>query len=124
MSLVQLSAVELRRRIGNKDISPVELLEACIARIEAVNPAVNAICATDHERARATAREAEAQVLRGEPLGALHGLPLGVKDLQATAGLLTTSGNVRLRGHVPRRRCTGGSGCACSGSGAAIGETW
>lgn len=58
MSLVQLSAVELRRRIGNKEISPVELLEACIARIEAVNPAVNAICATDFERARAAARAA------------------------------------------------------------------
>lgn len=101
MSLVQLSAVELRRRIGSKDISPVELLEACIARVEAVNPAVNAICATDYERARTAARKAEAQVLRGEPLGSLHGLPLGVKDLQDTAGLLTTHGNVRLRGHVP-----------------------
>lgn len=103
MSLVHLSAVELRRRIGRKEISPVELLEACIARIEAVNPAVNAICATDYPRARATAREAEVQVLRGEPLGALHGLPLGVKDLQDTAGLLTTSGNVGRRGHVPLR---------------------
>lgn len=103
MSLVHLSAVELRRRIGNKDISPVELLEACIARIEAVNPAVNAICATDYERARAAAREAEAQVLRGELLGPLHGLPLGVKDLQDTAGLLTTCGNVGLRGNVPKQ---------------------
>ncbi len=102
MSLVHLSAVELRRHIGNKDISPVELLEACIARIEAVNPAVNAICATDYERARATAKQAEAQVLRGEPLGPLHGLPLGVKDLQDTAGLLTTCGNVGLRGNVPK----------------------
>ena len=102
MSLVQLSAVELRRRIGSKEISPVELLEACIARIEAVNPAVNAICATDYERARVAARAAEAQVLRGEPLGALHGLPLGVKDLQDTAGLLTTSGNVGRRGNVPQ----------------------
>ena len=102
MSLVHLSAVELRRRIGRKDISPVELLEACIARIEAVNPAVNAICATDFERARATARAAEARVLRGETLGPLHGLPLGVKDLQDTAGLLTTSGNVARRGHVPQ----------------------
>ena len=103
MSLVHLSAVELRRRIGRKEISPVELLEACIARIEAVNPAVNAICATDFERARTTARQAEAQVLRGEPLGPLHGLPLGVKDLQDTAGLLTTCGNVGLRGNVPQQ---------------------
>lgn len=102
MPLTSLSAVELRKAIGQKDISPVELLEACIARIEAVNPAVNAICATDYERARMAAREAEAQVLRGDPLGPLHGLPLGVKDLQDTAGLLTTCGNVALRGNVPR----------------------
>jgi amidase len=101
MSMVELSAVALRRQIGEKAISPVELMQACIDQIEKYNPAVNAVCATDYERALATAREAEAKVMRCEPLPALHGLPLGVKDLQATAGLLTTSGNVRLRGHVP-----------------------
>ena len=99
--LCENSAVGLRRLIGNRQLSPVELLEACIARIERFNPAVNAICATDFTRARETARVAEAQVMRGDPLGALHGLPLGVKDLQATAGLLTTHGNVRLRGNIP-----------------------
>jgi Asp-tRNA(Asn)/Glu-tRNA(Gln) amidotransferase A subunit family amidase len=100
-ALVEKSAVELRRLIGSRQLSPVELLDACIARIEALNPAVNAICATDFTRARETARQAEAQVMRGERLGPLHGLPLGVKDLQDTAGLLTTYGNVRLRGNVP-----------------------
>ena len=50
--MLTLSSVELRRRIGTKDISPVELLDACIARIDAVNPAVNAIAATDYARAR------------------------------------------------------------------------
>ena len=100
-TLVQKSAVELRRLIGSRQLSPVELLDACIARIEALNPAVNAICATDFVRAREAARAAEAQVMRGAPLGPLHGLPLGVKDLQDTAGLLTTYGNVRLRGNVP-----------------------
>ncbi|APW39762.1 amidase [Rhodoferax koreense] len=99
--LPELSAVELRRLIGARQLSPVELMDACIARIEAVNPAINAICATDFDRARASAREAEAQVMRGAALGPLHGLPLGVKDLQDTAGLLTTYGNVRLRGNVP-----------------------
>jgi amidase len=99
--LPETSAVELRRLIGNRQLSPVELLDACIARIESVNPAVNAICATDFTRARETARQAEAQVMRGAPLGLLHGLPLGVKDLQDTAGLLTTYGNVGLRGNVP-----------------------
>lgn len=100
-SLTEMSAVELRRLIGSRQVSPVELLDACIARIQALNPAVNAICATGFERARHAARVAEAAVMRGEPLGPLHGLPLGVKDLQDSAGLLTTYGNVRFRGHVP-----------------------
>jgi amidase len=100
-ALPELSAVELRRRIGNKDISPVELMEACIARIEALDPAVNAIAARDFARARSAAKEAEAAVLRGEELGPLHGLPVGVKDLQDTAGLLTTHGSPLHRDHVP-----------------------
>ena len=57
-----------------------------------MNPYVNAVTATCFERARAEARAAEAAVMQGEPLGLLHGLPLGVKDLEATAGLLTTYG--------------------------------
>lgn len=97
------SARELRALIGQRAISPVELMDACIARIEALNPAVNALAATDFDRARAAARAAEAAVMRGEALGPLHGLPLGVKDLQDTAGLLTTSGNIGRRHHVPRR---------------------
>lgn len=101
--LPQRSAVELRRLIGSRQLSPVELMDACIARIEALNPAINAIAATDFERARASAREAEAAVMRGDPLPLLHGLPLGVKDLQDTADLLTTYGNVGLRGNVPAR---------------------
>ncbi|WP_280154153.1 amidase family protein [Piscinibacter sp. XHJ-5] len=101
LTLPERSAVELRRLIGSRQISPVELMDACIARIEAFDPAVNAIAARDFPRAREGARLAEAQVLRGEPLGPLHGLPLGVKDLQDTAGLLTTYGTVRLRGNVP-----------------------
>lgn len=99
--LVETSAVELRRLIGSRQLSPVELLEACIARIETLNPAINAICATGFTRAREAARQAEAQVMRGAPLGPLHGLPMGIKDLQDTEGLLTTYGNVGLRGNVP-----------------------
>ena len=78
-NLTALSAVELRRRIGTKEISPVELLEACIERIEQINPKVNALAATDYVRARQAAQAAEAAVLRGEPLGLLHGLPTGVE---------------------------------------------
>jgi Asp-tRNA(Asn)/Glu-tRNA(Gln) amidotransferase A subunit family amidase len=100
-TLTARSAVELRRLIGCRQLSPVELMDACIARIETLNPAINAIAATDFERARASARAAEADVMRGAALGPLHGLPLGVKDLQDTEGLLTTYGNAGLRGNVP-----------------------
>lgn len=99
--LVELSANELRQRIGHREISPVELLEACIERIEVVNPLVNAITASCFGRAREEARAAERAVLRGEPLGLLHGLPLGVKDLEATAGLLTTYGSQIHRENIP-----------------------
>ena len=102
-ALVALSAIELRAAIGRRALSPVELLDACIARIEAIDPAVNAIAARDFERARAAARAAEAAVMRGDALPPLHGLPLGVKDLLDTEGLLSTSGNVGLRDHVPAR---------------------
>jgi amidase len=91
--MLELSAVELRRRIGAKQISPVELLEAAIERISAINPAINAIAATDYERARKEAKAAEAAVLRGDALASLHGLPTGIKDLQETGGLLTTYGS-------------------------------
>jgi Asp-tRNA(Asn)/Glu-tRNA(Gln) amidotransferase A subunit family amidase len=100
-TIAETSAVELRRRIGAREISPVELLEACLERIGRLNPFVNAITATCFERARAEARAAEQAVLRGEPLGLLHGLPLAVKDLEATQGLLTTLGTPSLRNHVP-----------------------
>ncbi|MEX2643480.1 MAG: amidase family protein, partial [Acetobacterales bacterium] len=88
--LCDLGAVDLRRMIGRGAISPVELLDSCIARIEATNPAVNAIVATCFDRGRKEAKAAEEKVRRGEPLGALHGLPVGVKDLNNTAGLRTT----------------------------------
>ncbi|NRF67126.1 amidase [Aquincola sp. S2] len=100
-----LPASTQRRLIGAKQLSPVELLDDCIARITTFEPAVNALCATDFDRARAAARAAEAAVMRGEPLGALHGLPVGIKDLEDTAGLRTTYGNIAFRNHVPTADC-------------------
>lgn len=101
-SLVSLSAVNARRLIGSRQLSPLELLDACIAQIEAINPAVNAVTATCFERARDEARRAADAVIRGERLGLLHGLPLGVKDLEETAGLLTTYGSPSFRANVPK----------------------
>ena len=102
-ALLAESAVELRRRIGSKEISPVELLEACIERIARINPAVNAVTATCYERARKEAKAAEKAALKGETLGLLHGLPTGIKDLEETGGLLTTFGSQLYRDFVPER---------------------
>ncbi|MBI0330656.1 amidase [Burkholderia plantarii] len=101
MDIVELTAPELRQMIGSKAISPVELIDACIARIDALNPYVNAMAATDYGAARRAAQAAEGAVMRGEPLGLLHGLPAGIKDLEATAGLLTTHGSPLYRDLVP-----------------------
>ena len=73
-----LTAVEARRLIGAKRLSSSELLESCIGRIESVDHAVNAMVSRDFERARATAKAADAATVRGDVLPALHGLPIGI----------------------------------------------
>ena len=88
-----LSATEARALIGRRALSPVELLESCIARADAVDPAVNAMPARDDKAARAAARVAERAVMAGDRLPVLHGLPLGVKDLTAAGGLPFTRGS-------------------------------
>ncbi|WP_416412491.1 amidase [Pantoea sp. App145] len=102
-TLCDLPATEARRLIGEKSIAPSELLESCINRIEQVNPAVNALVACDFAAARAVAKQQDNAVLRGEPLGPLHGLPLGVKDMIDAAGLPTTYGSVAKRNNVPQQ---------------------
>lgn len=99
--ICDLGVIALRRAIGAGEISPVELLASCRERIALVNPALNAITATCDERADAEARAAERAVARGEPLGALHGLPIGIKDTQLTEGLTTTFGSTLFADHVP-----------------------
>jgi Asp-tRNA(Asn)/Glu-tRNA(Gln) amidotransferase A subunit family amidase len=96
-----LTATDARRLIGVKELSPVELLESCIARIEAVDPAVNAMVTTCFDRARAEAKAAERAVRSGDDLGVLHGLPVGIKDLSATEGVRTTYGSLLYEDHVP-----------------------
>jgi amidase len=98
-----LDAVEARRLIGAKTLSPVELTESCIRRIEAVDHAVNAVVARDFERARDAAKLSEAAVMRGDPLGPLHGLPIGIKDAVDTAGLRTTYGSPIFADQVPNQ---------------------
>ena len=100
-SLCDTGAVELRRLIGSKKISPVDLLTACRERVEAIDPVLNAIPHTCWERAQTEAQAAETAVVRGLPLGPLHGLPVVVKDTQLTEGLRTTFGSPIYADNVP-----------------------
>ena len=96
-----LDATDARRLIGTKALSPVELLDSCLARIAATNGTLNAVVAMDEAKARADAKEAEAAVMRGDHLGILRGLPVGIKDLDATAGLRTTYGSLIHEHDIP-----------------------
>lgn len=96
-----LTAVELRRRIGSREISPVEVLTDFIEAIEIRNPVVNAVVTTDFDHAMCTAKQAELQVASGAELGPLHGLPVLIKDLADTKGIRTTFGSNCFTAHVP-----------------------
>jgi len=98
-----LTAVEARRLIGQKALSPVELTDSCIGRVEAVDGSVNAMVTRCFERAQSEAKAAEAAVMQGDALGALHGLPMGVKDLNVTEGVLTTYGSPMHAENVPAK---------------------
>jgi amidase len=99
--LSRKSARELARLIRTRAVSPVEVLDAYLAVIEALNPKFNAIVTLAAEQARDAARRAEAAVMKGEPLGPLHGLPIGVKDVTPTAGIRTTFGSPLFKDFVP-----------------------
>jgi Asp-tRNA(Asn)/Glu-tRNA(Gln) amidotransferase A subunit family amidase len=101
MEPCDLDASEARFLIGAKQLSPVELLESCLRRVEQVNAPVNGVVAMDAARARREAVAAEQAVMRGDALGPLHGLPIGIKDLVDTQGLRTTYGSKRFEHHVP-----------------------
>jgi aspartyl-tRNA(Asn)/glutamyl-tRNA(Gln) amidotransferase subunit A len=95
------SAAELARLIARRELSPVELVDAVLARIERAQPALNAFITVTAEPARAAARAAEAAVMRGEGRGSLFGVPFSVKDLVNTQGVRTTFGSVAFADNVP-----------------------
>ena len=101
------SATELAERIRRRDLSPVEVVEACIARIEARNPSLNALVYLGFDDARERAREAERAVSANEELGPLHGVPTAIKDLfDFKPGWPATFGGVRaLKDFVPDFHC-------------------
>jgi amidase len=101
LSLTRKSARELAGLIRNRSVSPVEVLDAHLATIEQINPKLNAIVTVAAEQAREAARTAESAVMRNEPLGPLHGIPVAIKDITATAGIRTTYGSPLYKENVP-----------------------
>ena len=99
--LCDLTAVELASRIRRKQVSAREVMAAHLARIDRVNPKINAIVTLVADRAMAEATSADEHQARGRPLGPLHGLPVAHKDLVNTAGIRTTFGSPMYRDNVP-----------------------
>lgn len=91
-------ATELARLVAAKEVSPVEIVQAYLARVVALNGGLHAYLHVMEGEAMEAARRAEAAVLAGDPLGPLHGVPIGLKDLVNVKGQPTTGGSTILRG--------------------------
>ncbi len=96
-----LSAAELSALFARRELSPVEVVRAALARIERSHPTLNAFITVCADAAMAQARAAEAALSTGAPISPLHGIPFSVKDLVATAGVRTTYGSLIFADHVP-----------------------
>lgn len=96
-----LSIQEAAEQVRKGRISPVELTQACLARIERLNPVLNAFITVTAESALASARAAETEIRRGRWRGPLHGIPIALKDLFDTAGVRTTAASALFEDRVP-----------------------
>ena len=96
-----LDAVEARKLIGNKQLSPVELTKSCIEQIDKLNSSINAVVAINNEDVLKQAKKAEDDVMSGSELGLLHGLPVGIKDLNIVKNLRSTSGSKIYENRIP-----------------------
>jgi amidase len=100
-SLPRKSARELAKLIAARTVSPLEVLDAHLKAIEVLNPKLNAFVTLAAEEARASAKRAETAVMKGETLGPLHGVPIGIKDNTPTAGMRTTFASSLYKDYVP-----------------------
>ena len=95
------SARHMLAALRSKEISARELMELHLARIDRVNPVINAIVSLDADKARAGALAADERLARGEKIGALHGLPFAFKDTHQVGGWRSTSGSPLRENHIP-----------------------
>lgn len=103
MGVESLSLTEAAELVRRRKVSPVELTQACLARIEKLNPVLNAFITVTAESALASARAAEEEITRGGWKGPLHGIPIALKDLLDTAGVRTTAGSAVFRDRIPQQ---------------------
>lgn len=96
-----MDAVALAKAIRTKELSPVEVVEAHLARMEVLELSIHAFCTITSQAAREQARQVEARILRGDEVGVLAGVPVGIKDLVSTAGIRTVSGSPAYKDFVP-----------------------
>ncbi|MDA1174514.1 MAG: amidase [Chloroflexi bacterium] len=101
--LTSLTVAELGDRMKTKQVSPVEVAEAFIARADALEPTLGVFVTRSTEQALAAAKQAEAEIGAGDYKGPMHGIPVGVKDIYDTAGVRTTSGSAVYADYVPDR---------------------
>lgn len=100
-ALTSMSATALAGLVRQKVVSPVEVIDAALARVEALDPTLHAFCELTADRARSRAREQSVALARGEDIGPLGGVPIAIKDLIATAGVPTRCGSPAYRDFVP-----------------------
>lgn len=100
-SLACLTVQDLAGKIQRKEVSPLEVIEAVLARIERLNPEINAFTTVTADLAREAARATEKEIVAGRYRGPFHGIPVGIKDLTNTAGIRTTYGSASWQDYVP-----------------------
>ena len=98
-------ATELKELIANKKVSPVEITQLYLDRIDSLDEQLNSYLTVTSELALASARKAEQAVVNGDDLGALHGIPISIKDLQMTKGVKTTGGSLAYKDRIPDADC-------------------
>ena len=97
------TAARIAGRVAARDVSAIEVTEAHLARIASDNPAINAICTVAADQAMADAQRIDDDIAAGRAVGALAGVPVGIKDVIPTAGIRTTFGSTLYADHIPAR---------------------